>query len=138
MSGKFYFPEMLPGGVGLLDYDNDGDLDVYLVQGQMLGEGKTLGHASVQPASLPLKGRLYRNDLQVHPDGTRTLHFSDVTEQSGIDAHGYGMGVASGDFNNDGCVDLYLTNVGRNQLFRNNCDGTFTDISKQSGTDSFG
>jgi len=138
MSGEFHFPEMLPGGVGLLDYDNDGDLDVYLVQGQMLGEGKTLSHAGVQPASLPLRGRLYRNDLQVQPDGTRTLHFSDVTEQSGIDAHGYGMGVASGDFNNDGCVDLYLTNVGRNQLFRNNCDGTFTDVSKQSGTDGFG
>ena len=138
MSGEFYFPEMLPAGVAMLDYDNDGDLDVYLVQGQTLGEAKSPGRATVPSASLPLKGRLYRNDLQVHPDGTRTLHFTDVTEQSGIDAHGYGMGVATGDFNNDGCVDLYLTNLGRNQLFRNNCDGTFTDVSKQSGTDTAG
>jgi hypothetical protein len=138
MSGEFYFPEMLPGGVAMLDYDNDGDLDVYLVQGQMLGESKSLNQATLPPGSLPLRGRLYRNDLQVHPDGTRTLHFTDVTEQSGVDAHGYGMGVATGDFNNDGCVDLYLTNLGRNQLFRNNCDGTFTDVSKQSGTDTEG
>jgi hypothetical protein len=87
---------------------------------------------------MPLKGRLFRNDLQVKPDGTRTLHFTDVTEPSGIDAHGYGMGVAAADFNNDGCVDLYLTNFGRNQLFRNNCDGTFTDVSKESGTDFSG
>ena len=71
-------------------------------------------------------------------DGTRALHFTDVTDQSGIDARGYGMGVAAGDFNNDGCVDLYLTKFGRNQLFRNNCDGTFTDVSRQSGTDDPG
>src|SRR5204863_9500952 len=57
---------------------------------------------------------------------------------SGIDAHAYGMGVATGDFNNDGCVDLYLTNVGQNQLFRNNCDGTFTDVSVQSGANFSG
>jgi hypothetical protein len=139
MSGEFYFPEIMPPGVGLLDYDNDGDLDVYLVQGQMLGAGKTLSQALFPPQGpLPLRGRLYRNDLQVHADGTRTLHFTDVTEQSGIKASGYGMGVATGDFNNDGCVDLYLTNLGRNQLFRNNCDGTFTDVSKQSGTDAPG
>ena len=138
MAGDFYFPEMLPGGVALLDYDNDGDLDVFFVQGQMLGVGKTLSDAIIPPASVPLKGRLFRNDLIVNPDGTRTLHFTDVTEQSGIDAHGYGMGVAAGDFNNDGCVDLYVTNFGRNQLFRNNCDGTFTDVSKQSGTDISG
>src|SRR5205823_10614117 len=97
-----------------------------------------IGQATIQPASLPLKGRLFRNDLQVNPDGTRTLHFTDVTEQSGIDARGYGMGVAAADFNNDGCVDLYLTNFGPNQLFRNNCDGTFTDVSRQSGTDHSG
>jgi len=139
MSGEFYFPEMIPPGVGLLDYDSDGDLDVYLVQGQMLGAGKTLGRALFPPQGpLPLRGRLYRNDLQVHADGTRALHFADVTEQSGIDASGYGMGVATGDFDNDGCLDLYLTNLGRNQMFRNNCDGTFADVSKQSGTDDSG
>src|SRR5947207_9139012 len=138
MSGEFYFPEMLPGGVALLDYDNDGDLDIFFVQGRMLGEGRTLSDATIPPVSLPLRGRLFRNDLVVKPDGTRTLHFTDVTGQSGIDTHGYGMGVAAADFNNDGCVDLYLTNLGRNQLFRNNCDGTFTDISKQSRTDISG
>ena len=138
MSGGLYYPEMLPGGVALLDYDNDGDLDVFFVQGQMLGEGKTLDDATIRPASLPLKGRLFRNDLVVNADGTRTLHFTDVTEQSGIDTHEYGMGVTAADFNNDGCVDLYVTNLGRNQLFRNNCDGTFTDVSRQSGTDIAG
>ena len=138
MSGQFYFPEMLPGGVALFDYDNDGDLDVFFVQGQMLGPGQSLKDASIPPAASPLTGRLFRNDLVVHPDGTRTLHFTDVTERSGIVTRGYGMGVAAGDFNNDGCVDLYVTNLGRNQLFRNNCDGTFTDVSSQSGTDISG
>jgi hypothetical protein len=71
----------------------------------------------------------------VRPDGTRLLRFTDVTEKSGIDTHGYGMGVATGDFDNDGCVDLYVTNFGPNQLFRNNCDGTFVDASHKAGVD---
>jgi hypothetical protein len=129
MSGKFYYPEIIAPGAAMFDYDNDGDLDIYLVQGQRLGSSDVPG------ASGPLKGRLFRNDLVVNPDGTRTLRFTDVTEASGINARGYGMGVATGDFNNDGCVDLYLTNLGPNQLYRNNCDGTFTDVSKQSGTE---
>ena len=61
-----------------------------------------------------------------------------MTDESGIDARGYGMGVATGDFNNDGCVDLYLTFFGRNRLYRNNCNGTFTDVSKDSRTDGTG
>jgi hypothetical protein len=137
MSGDLTMPEILGPGVALLDYDNDGDLDVFVVQGQMLGAGKTLGQARFPPRMpLPLSARLYRNDLQVGPDGTRTLHFTDVTEQSGIGkiANGYGMGVATGDFDNDGFVDLYLTNFGSNQLLHNNGDGTFTDVSKTSGT----
>jgi hypothetical protein len=134
MSGEFYFPEMLPGGVALLDYDADGDLEVYFAQGTMLG-GKTIAQALVPPAahSLPLRGRLYRNDLNVAADGSRTLRFTDVTDASGIDARGYGMGAAVGDVDNDGCPDLYLTNLGPNQLFRNRCDGTFSDVSRQSG-----
>jgi len=80
-----------------------------------------------------LKGRLFRNDLKVLEDGTRTLRFTDVTDQARIDAREYGMGVATGDFDNDGCVDLYLTNFGPNRMFRNLCNGTFADVSRQSG-----
>ena len=136
MSGQFYFPEMLPGGVALLDYDNDGDLDVYFAQGRMLAESKPIESATVPPAAhaLPLKGRLFRNDLST-VDGAPSLRFTDVTAASGIESSGYGMGAAAGDVDNDGCVDLYLTNLGPNQLFRNNCDGTFTDRSRASGTD---
>jgi hypothetical protein len=138
MSGEFYYPEIMPPGVALFDYDNDGDLDVFVVQGEMLGR-KPVSQALFPPrAGSPLRGRLFRNDLEVHADGTRTLRFTDVTEVSGIDARGYGMGAATGDFNNDGCTDLYVTKLGRNQLFRNNCDGTFTDVSKLSRTDDEG
>jgi enediyne biosynthesis protein E4 len=127
MSGKFDYAEIIGSGVALFDYDNDGDLDVYFAQGQPL-------RTSGAPDPRARGGRLFRNDLVINPDGTRTLTFTDVTDTSGIASRGYGMGVATGDFNNDGCVDLYLTNLGENQLFRNNCDGTFTDVSKQSGT----
>ena len=137
MSGEFYIPENMAPGAGLLDYDNDGDLDVYLVQGQMLGPGKTLSQARFPPAAPP-RGRLFRNDLKAGSGATPTLQFVDVTAESGIDARVYGMGVATGDYNNDGCVDLYLTNFGRNQLLRNNCDGTFRDASRESGTDDDG
>jgi hypothetical protein len=138
MSGSRYYAEHMGPGVALFDYDNDGDLDVFIVEGQMLGN-KPIGQALFPPRSpLPMKGRLYRNDLEVHADGTRTMRFTDVTDASGINASAYGMGVATGDYNNDGCVDLYVTTLGRNQLFRNNCDGTFTDVSKESGTDDSG
>ena len=130
--GKFYYAEVIAPGAGLLDYDNDGDLDIFLVQGSRLsGFGTRDSGFDSQPSG----SRLFRNDLTVNADGTRTMHFTDVTEASGIVSHGYGMGVAAGDFNNDGCVDLYLTSLGPNQLFRNNCNGTFTDVSKQSRTD---
>src|SRR5439155_2996168 len=139
MSGERYYAENLGPGVALFDYDNDGDLDVFIPQGRMLGAGKTVSEALVPPKGpLPLKGRLFRNDLQVHADGTRALRFTDVTDESGINANGYGMGVAAGDYNNDGCVDLYVTTLGQNQLFRNNCDGTFTDVSKASRTNDSG
>ena len=133
-SGAFYYPEILPPGVALLDYDNDGDLDVYLAQGQMLGSGKSLNLAFVPPhGSSPLRGRLYRNDLRVRADGTRVLHFTDVTDTSGINANQYGLGVAAADVDNDGWVDLLITNFGTNELFHNNGNGTFTDVSKESG-----
>ena len=127
--GKFYYAEVIAPGAGLVDYDNDGDLDVFLVQG-----GSLTGPGARGPGP-GVGSRLFRNDLTVNADGTRTMRFTDVTEASGIVSHGYGMGVAAGDFNNDGCVDLYLTSLGPNQLFRNNCNGTFSDVSKQSRTD---
>jgi enediyne biosynthesis protein E4 len=150
MSGQFYMTEIMAPGVALFDYDNDGDLDIYLVQGSELraqgssglrakGSGlRAQGSNSDNAQGGSGKGRLYRNDLEIRADGTRQLHFTDVTEQSGIVSRDYGMGVAAGDFNNDGCIDLYLTNFGRNQMFRNNCDGTFSDVSRPSGTDSVG
>ena len=131
-SGHYYYPEILGPGVALFDYDNDGDLDVYIVQGRSLGPGE----APAPPTkALPLRGRLYRNDLRVNADGTRTLHFTDVTEQSGIRATGYGLGVAVGDIDNDGWPDLYLMNFDGNQMLHNNGDGTFTDVTKESGTE---
>jgi hypothetical protein len=132
MTGRHYFPEVMPPGAGLLDFDNDGDLDVFLVQGQLLGTPPR--DASADALSPPQGGRLFRNDLAVNADGTRRIRFVDVTEQSGIQAHAYGMGVAAGDIDNDGWVDLFVTNFGANQLYRNNHDGTFTDISHRSGT----
>ena len=136
MTGRFHFPEVIPPGVALLDYDDDGDLDVFVVQGQMLGK-QPLSEALNQP-QVPLKSRLYRNDLAVHADRAGTLRFTDVTDASGIVVHGYAMGAATGDFNNDGCVDLYVTNLERSQLFRNDCDGTFTDVSRESGAENRG
>jgi hypothetical protein len=133
MSGKLYMSEILGPGVALFDYDNDGDLDVFLVQGGALpGFGiRDSGFAGQGSGS-----RLFRNDLTIGADGRRTLRFTDVTTQSGIVTNGYGMGVATGDFNNDGWVDLYLTKFDTaNQLLRNNGNGTFTDVSKASGTD---
>ena len=129
MSGELYYPEIMPPGVALFDYDNDGDLDVFVVQGRMLGSTPIDRAWAAPRGGSPLGGRLFRNDLTVGADGRRTLRFTDVTDGSGISARGYGMGVATGDYNNDGCVDLYVTSLGSNQLFRNNCNGTFTDVT---------
>lgn len=139
MSGQLYFPEMMGQGGALLDYDGDGDLDVYCVQGVMLGPGKTLADALVPPRGpLPPRGRLYRNDLAVTAGGARSLRFTDVTEASGIDARGYGMGVATGDFDNDGRPDLFLANYGPDQLLRNQGPDaagrvTFRDVTASAG-----
>ena len=138
-AGQMFFPEIMGSGVGLLDYDNDGDLDAYFAQGRMLATDTGIREAWFPAAGpLPPVGRLYRNDLDVGADGSRTLRFTDQTDESGIDAVGYGMGVVAGDIDNDGWVDLYLTHVGPNQLFRNQGNGTFTDVSRLSGTDDPG
>jgi hypothetical protein len=131
MSGEQYYPEIMAPGVALFDYDNDGDLDVYLVQGAMLGK-KTLKEATFPPAG-PLGDRLFRNDLVVGADGKRTLHFTDVTAQSGINVTSYGMGVAAADYDNDGFVDIYRTGLSGSVLLHNNGNGTFTDVTAKTG-----
>jgi enediyne biosynthesis protein E4 len=132
MSGELYYPEIMAPGVGVIDYDNDGDLDVYVVQGQMLGKGKTLKDAIYPPVS-PLSDRLFRNDLTAAAGGARTLHFTDVSEAAGIDVRSYGMGVAVGDYDNDGWPDLYRTGLDGAVLLHNNGNGTFSDVTARAG-----
>lgn len=128
-NGEFYYPEIIGSGIALLDYNNDGKLDILVLQGTPLGPGE-YPNAPKEPCA----ARLYRNDLTMNPDGSRSLKFTDVTEASGLCSRGYGMGVAIGDFDNDGCVDVFITHFGApNQLFRNNCDGTFTDVTRKAG-----
>ncbi len=129
LSGEFYFPEIMGGGGALLDYDGDGDLDVYLVQGAAFETASP----RIPPPPGPLRDRLYRNDLEVSPGGERRLRFTDRTAASGIDATGYGMGVAVGDVNNDGRPDLYVTEFGSNRLYLNAGDGSFNDVTERSG-----
>jgi hypothetical protein len=132
MSGEYYFCENVGPGAALLDYDGDGDLDAYLVQGAMLGPGRTEADAFVPPEGpRPARDRLFRNDLAE----TGELRFTDVTDAAGIMSTGYGMGVAAGDYDGDGRIDLYVTNFGPNALLRNRGDGTFEDVTAAAGTD---
>jgi hypothetical protein len=114
-------------GVALFDYDNDGDLDVFVVQGGPLD--------SSAPASTPNYpiSRLFRNDLTRGPDGKPRLHFTDVTAHAGVGLRAYGMGVAVGDYDNDGDLDLFITSFGPDYLLRNNGNGTFTDVTSDAG-----
>lgn len=136
MTGKFYLPEIMGSGAGLLDYDNDGDLDVFLVQGSVLEPGTTPS-ATLFPwrQQQSPRGKLFRNNLIETKGGARELQFTDVTGESGIVATGYGMGIAVGDINNDGWSDVYLTNLGPNQMLLNKGNGTFVDITAKSRTD---
>jgi hypothetical protein len=110
-------PETMVGGVALLDYDNDGYLDVFVVNGAAI--------PSLQKESPKYWNRLYHNNH----DGT----FTDVTAAAGVAGIGYGMGVAVGDYDNDGWPDIYVVNVGKNQLLHNNRNGTFTDVTDKTG-----
>src|SRR6202023_3328755 len=126
-TSRKYLIETMPGGVALLDYNNDGLLDIFLVNG---------GHVS-SPMRTPENferhdprywNRLYRQNR----DGT----FTDTTEQAGLADAGdgnYGMGVAVGDYDNDGYPDLYVTSYGKDILYHNNGDGTFTDVTAKAG-----
>src|SRR6266851_4893772 len=109
--------DSVPGGVALLDLDNDGYLDIFFTNGaripSLIKEGESFHN------------RLYRNNH----DGT----FTDVTQRAGVAGEGYSMGVAAADFDNDGLTDLYVTGVNRNILYHNNGDGTFTDVTERAG-----
>ena len=119
LSGELYLPEIMGAGVAVFDFDGDGDLDVFLLQG-----GSSTGTSA--PGS-----RLFRNEIT--PSGS--LKFTDVSAASGINYSGYGMGVATGDYDNDGHIDLYITGFGSNALYRNNGDGSFQDLTMEAGVD---
>ena len=113
--GKKYLPETLGPGCAFLDYDNDGYPDILLINGAAWP-----GHGS---AATTLK--LYHNNR----NGT----FSDVTAKAGLAVSMYGMGVAVGDYDNDGYDDIFITAVGQSRLFHNNGNGTFTDVTRAAG-----
>ena len=113
---KKYIVESMSGGVALIDYDNDGLLDIYFVNSLTVDMVKS-GEKT--------RSALYHNN----GDGT----FTDVTDRAGVGHIGWGMGAAVGDYNNDGRDDLFVTCLGQNHLLRNNGDGTFTDVTDKAG-----
>ena len=119
-----YLPESMVGGVAALDYDGDGRMDLYFVNGAALSDPMPSG-ARPDKSDPRYWNRLYHNNA----DGT----FSDVTEKAKVAGALYGMGAAAGDFDNDGHSDLYVTNLGQNVLYRNNGDGTFVDVTDRAG-----
>jgi enediyne biosynthesis protein E4 len=131
-TSRKYLIETMPGGVALLDYNNDGLLDIFLVNA---------GHVADplrSPADFDRHNPSYWNRLyRQNKDGT----FTDVTVPAGLQNAGdtnYGMGVAVGDYDNDGFADIYVTNFGRNILYHNNGDGTFTDVTAKAGVGAGG
>ena len=121
MSPERHLPETSGAGCAFFDFDNDGWMDVYLVNS---------GSSDFFTPKTPLKNALYRNNR----DGT----FSDLTGQAGVSGGQFGMGVTIGDYNGDGWQDIYVTNYGKNLLYRNNSNGTFTDVAQQAGVDTIG
>ena len=130
-SGAYYLPEIMGAGVALVDYDADDDLDIYLLQGTMLGSTTATEETAGGERSDRSGHRLFRNELAE----SGRLEFVDVTDEAGVGLREYGMGVAVGDVDDDGDPDLYVTAVGRNVLYRNNGDGSFTDITGAAGVD---
>ena len=118
-TGHFYQPEIMLGGVAAFDYNNDGCMDIFVTNGATLpGEKKT------EPQ---YRNRLYRNNCD--------MTFTDVTEKAGLAGEGYSMGIAAADFDNDGFVDLFVTGLRHNTLYRNRGNGTFEDITVRAGLD---
>ena len=115
--GDYYYVETYGSGAGFFDYDDDGWMDIYLVNGSSL---------SGEIPDPPPVNHLYRNE----GDGS----FIDVTEQTGTGDAGYGMGLSAADYDSDGDLDLYVANYGPNTLYRNEGDGSFTDVTEQTGT----
>jgi enediyne biosynthesis protein E4 len=120
-SPEYYLPETTGAGCGFIDYDNDGWLDLYLVNS---------GKCDFFDPHPPLRNALYHNNR----DGT----FTDVTEKAGVGGYGYGMGVAVGDYDGDGWPDIYVTQYERSILYHNNGDGTFTDMTEKAGVSAPG
>ena len=116
-SGQRYIMETVTAGLALFDYDNDGDIDIYFLNGAPLKGTNPSGATNA----------LYRND--------GNWRFTDVTKQAGVGDTGYGLGVAVADYDNDGYLDIYLNNYGANILYHNNGDGTFTNVAKKAGVD---
>jgi hypothetical protein len=134
-TGQYYLPEEMGAGVALFDYDSDGDLDAFLIQGGALGPAAASSSGSHLPAKAGSRGggsRLFRNDL-IDRGKHSQLRFTDVTDRARIDTSIYGMGVATGDYDGDGHPDLFLTGLGSDILYRNNGDGTFTDATSLAG-----
>jgi hypothetical protein len=121
---KKYLIETMGSGVALFDYDNDGRLDIFVVNGAPLSDPTPKG-------TIPQKAgpRDWNRLFHQRKDGT----FEDVTEKAGLQGVGYGMGVAVGDYDNDGFEDLYVTAYGGNKLYHNNGDGTFSDVTERAG-----
>ena len=117
---KMYMPEIMGSGVALLDVDNDGDLDIYFVQG-----------GDVENQNTSRKDRFYLNTLS--EGEPNSLSFTDVSDQYGTPASGYGMGVATGDIDNDGYIDLYVTNMTKDIVLRNKEGKSFEDMTESSG-----
>lgn len=121
ISPEKYLPETMGSGCAFFDYDNDGWMDIYLVNS---------GKCDFYDPDPPLRNALYKNNR----DGT----FTDVSESAGVTGAGYGQGVAAGDYDGDGFTDLYVSGYGRSVLYHNNGDGTFTDVTEKAGVATTG
>jgi enediyne biosynthesis protein E4 len=130
-TSKKYLPETMGGGVALFDFDNDGDLDLFFTNGAKIDDPMPAG-SKPDKSDARYRNRLYRNDGD--------WKFTDITAKSGMSGAGtgYGMGAATGDYDNDGYQDLYLTNYGSNVLYRNRGDGTFEDVTAKAGVAASG